>query len=65
MIIISIIIIYSFPPDWIKGDKFPHGIPYNYKLSRLDKKLVRKFYGPPKSAKEAKADVKAPVDSTK
>ena len=55
--------IYSFPPEWIKGNKYPRGIPYNHKLSKLDKKLVRKFYGPPRSAKEAKADI-APVDST-
>lgn len=54
----------SFPASWIKGDKFPRGIPYNTKLSKLDKKLVKKFYGKPKSS-DTKADLETPVDSTK
>ena len=61
---ISLWFFHSFPASWIKGDKYPKGIPYNSKLSKLDKKLVRKFYGEPRSS-NTKADLETPVDSTK
>ena len=59
-----ILVICSFPASWIKGDKYPNGIPYNTKLSKLDKKLIKKFYGKPRSS-NTKADLETPVDSTK
>ena len=39
--------IHSFPAEWIEGDDYPNGVPYNSVLSTNDKKLVAQLYGAP------------------
>jgi len=46
---------YSIPPEWIEGDDYPNGIPYNSTLSENDKKLVAELYGSPQQATTAGA----------
>ncbi len=44
----AILLFYSFPHAWIKGDGYPNGIDRNDELSERDKEHVRRLYGPPK-----------------
>ena len=52
--------LYSFPPDWIKGDGFPRGIEKNEEISELDKIHVRKLYGPPRPHGHTRDPVRPP-----
>ena len=44
---------YSYPPEWIKGDDYPNGVPYNSVLSQNDKILIAQLYGSPSHAAAA------------
>ena len=37
----------SMPAEWINGDDYPNGIPYNTVLSNYDQVLIEQLYGPP------------------
>ena len=52
----------SFPAEWIRGKKYPNGIPYNTELSPNDQKLIRQFYGPPRKPSADNASPVATLD---
>lgn len=47
-VVSGLCLFFSFPPDWIKGDRFPRGIERNDDLSPQDIVHIRKLYGPPR-----------------